>query len=83
MKIASSIVTEKFMALSLFCNSGIYYNHNLVSFDDSALKWGKELFDHYKGIARPITRVDLNLFPDTRGSYETSTFTRNIFIIND
>jgi predicted transcriptional regulator len=45
------------MALSLFCNSGIYYNHNLVSFDESALKWGKELFDHYKGIARPITRV--------------------------
>jgi hypothetical protein len=36
---------------------GIYYNHNLVSFDESALKWGKQLFDHYKGIARPITRV--------------------------
>lgn len=57
MKIASSIVTDKFMALSLFCNSGIYYNHNLVSFDESSLKWGKELFDHYKGMARPITRV--------------------------
>ncbi len=57
MKIASSIVTEKFMAISLFCNSGIYYNHNLVSFDDSALKWGRDLFDHYKNVARPITRV--------------------------
>jgi predicted transcriptional regulator len=57
MRIASSIVTDKFMTLSLFCNSGIYYNHNLVSFDESALKWGKELFDHYKGMARPITRV--------------------------
>ena len=57
MKIASSIVTEKFLALSLFCNSGIYYNHNLVSFDESALKWGKELFDHYKSLARPITKV--------------------------
>jgi len=57
MKIASSIVTEKFMALSLFCNSGIYYNHNLISFDESALKWGRELFNHYKGIARPITKI--------------------------
>lgn len=57
MKIASSIVTEKFMSLSLFCNNGIYYNHNLMSFDESALKWGKELFDHYKGMARPITKV--------------------------
>jgi predicted transcriptional regulator len=57
MKIASSIVSDKFMAFSLFCNSGIYYNHNLMSFDESALKWGNELFDHYKGMARPITRV--------------------------
>ncbi|HEY3362005.1 MAG TPA: winged helix-turn-helix domain-containing protein [Methanosarcina sp.] len=57
MKIASSIVTEKFMSLSLFCNSGIYYNHNLVSFDEGALRWGRELFDHYKNIARPITRL--------------------------
>lgn len=57
MKIASSIATEKFMAISLFCNSGIYYNHNLVSFDGSAKKWSRELFEHYKGLARPINRL--------------------------
>jgi predicted transcriptional regulator len=28
-----------------------------VSFDESALKWGKELFDHYRGVARPISKV--------------------------
>lgn len=57
MKIASSIATEKFMAISLFCNSGVYYNHNLVSFDDSAKKWGRELFEHYKNLARPINKI--------------------------
>ena len=57
MKIASCIATEKFMAISLFCNSGVYYNHNLVSFEDSAKKWGRELFEHYKNLARPITKL--------------------------
>lgn len=56
MKIASIITTEKFMAISLFCKSGIYYNHNLVSFDESAKKWGRELFYHYTNLSMPIKK---------------------------
>lgn len=58
-ELASSIVTDKFMAISLFYKKGIYHNHAVMSFEESALKWGEDLFMHYLNISRPITDDDL------------------------
>jgi predicted transcriptional regulator len=48
MKLAC-IVTDCFFSLSLFFKNGIFDSQiDLVSFDESALKWGRDLFDYYR-----------------------------------
>lgn len=46
-EIASAVVTNHFLSLSLFNNSGIYHNHTLMSFESSAIQWGNDLFQWY------------------------------------
>jgi len=44
------VVTENFFSLSLFLKNDIFdFQRELISFDKSALKWGEELFNFYKG----------------------------------
>ncbi|MDY0266696.1 MAG: winged helix-turn-helix domain-containing protein [Methanimicrococcus sp.] len=45
--IASAVVTNHFLSLSLFNNSGIYHNHSLMSFESSSIRWGDDLFRWY------------------------------------
>jgi predicted transcriptional regulator len=47
--IVSSVVTENFFSISLFNNSGTYHNHSMMSFEDSSIRWGKDLFLYYLG----------------------------------
>ncbi|MGB9941405.1 helix-turn-helix transcriptional regulator [Methanosarcina sp.] len=47
-------VTEKFMYLCLFDKQGKYDHRKVMSFDASALRWGRELFMHYKELSREV-----------------------------
>lgn len=50
-------VTEKFMYLCLFDRQGKYDHRKVMSFDASALKWGRELFMHYKELSREVIEI--------------------------
>ncbi|MGB9940968.1 helix-turn-helix transcriptional regulator [Methanosarcina sp.] len=56
-ELASSIVTDRFVSLSMISKEGRYYNHEMVSFEKSALAWGQELFDYYKDMSEQVTEI--------------------------
>jgi len=56
-ELASSIVTDLFMSLSMISKNGRYYNHEMVSFEKSALSWGQELFSYYMDMSEQITQI--------------------------
>lgn len=47
-------VTDRFMYLCLFDRQGKYDHRKVMSFDASALRWGRELFMYYKKSARKV-----------------------------
>jgi predicted transcriptional regulator len=52
------VVTDYFFSLSLFYANGSYDPRNdLVGYEESALKWGNDLFEHYKGMSRQVTSI--------------------------
>ncbi len=52
------VVTDVFFSMSLFFNPDTYDpRDDLVGYDQSSLKWGSDLFDHYKGMSRQITSI--------------------------
>ncbi|MDV0447855.1 hypothetical protein MsAg5_17720 [Methanosarcinaceae archaeon Ag5] len=51
MNLASCLITDKFVSLSLFTKDGLFYNHDLVSRNKSAINWGIDLFYHYRGLS--------------------------------
>ncbi len=56
-ELASSIVTDRFISLSMISKEGRYYNHEMVSFEKSALAWGQELFNYYRDMSEQITQI--------------------------
>jgi len=56
-ELASSIVTDRFISISLISKDGRYYNHEMVSFEKSALPWGQELFNYYRDMSEKITQI--------------------------
>jgi predicted transcriptional regulator len=36
-----------------------YHNHEMVSFEKTALVWGQELFNYYRDISEQITELKL------------------------
>ncbi|ABE52808.1 helix-turn-helix transcriptional regulator [Methanococcoides burtonii] len=49
------VVTDRFFSMSLFFKNGAYDPQNdLIGNDNAAIKWGKELFGHYKEKAKEI-----------------------------
>ena len=49
MQKSPSAVTDLFLSLSLFFKNGTFDpRSDLVGFDSSAIKWGEDLFKHYK-----------------------------------
>ncbi len=52
------VVTDIFFSMSLFFNPDTYDpRDDLVGYEGSALKWGSDLFEHYKNISRPVTSI--------------------------
>jgi len=46
-EIASAVVTDHFFSVSLLNNSGTYHNHAMMSFAESSIRWGEDLFNYY------------------------------------
>jgi predicted transcriptional regulator len=47
-------VTDDMMLLSFFTTQGIFDHKKLLCFDESALLWGMDLFEHYKQMAEKV-----------------------------
>jgi predicted transcriptional regulator len=56
-ELASSIVTDRFISISMISKDGRYYNHEMVSFEKSSLEWGKELYNYYRDMSEQITKI--------------------------
>ncbi|MDR0766911.1 MAG: winged helix-turn-helix domain-containing protein [Methanosarcinales archaeon] len=50
-KLASCMVTDKIISLSLFTKKGYFFNHDLISYDHSAILWGTDLFHHFRSLS--------------------------------
>jgi len=50
-------VTERFMYLCLFNKQGKYDHRKVMSFDVGALRWGKELFAHFKELSQEVIEI--------------------------
>jgi predicted transcriptional regulator len=48
------VVTDVFLLLSIFNKEGRYDHRDILSFDASALQWGKELFLHYLDSSKKV-----------------------------
>lgn len=53
-------VTERFMALMLLNKRGKLDRNLLISFENEAIEWGKELFMYYRGLSREFSREETN-----------------------
>ncbi len=52
------VVTDRFLSLSLFFKNGTFDPRNdLIGFDSSSIKWGEDLFKHYKEISIEIKNL--------------------------
>lgn len=50
------VVTDKFTSISLYNKNGSYDTQTiLISFEKSALKWGRELFEYYMKRSKEVT----------------------------
>jgi predicted transcriptional regulator len=41
----------------MISKDGRYYNHEMVSFEKSALCWGQELFKYYRDMSEKIDHI--------------------------
>lgn len=56
-KITEITVTDKIMLLGLFDKNGKFDQQFIMSFEPEALRWGRELFDYFKSLAKQVTKV--------------------------
>ncbi|AKB51492.1 Transcriptional regulator, ArsR family [Methanosarcina barkeri str. Wiesmoor] len=57
LKLPTIAVTEKFMYICLFDKQGKYDHRKVMSFDASALRWGKELFMYYNELSQEVIEI--------------------------
>lgn len=57
LKLPTIAVTEKFMYICLFDKQGKYDHRKVMSFDASALRWGRELFMHYNELSQEVIEI--------------------------
>ncbi|WP_292487596.1 winged helix-turn-helix domain-containing protein [Methanohalobium sp.] len=55
MGVASILVTDKLIYLNLLDKNGKFNHNKIISYDDSAVKWGQELVQYYTNISTRIT----------------------------
>jgi len=58
--VVSLTVTERFMALLLPNKKGTLDRSLLISSDNEAIEWGKELFMYYRGLSRKVSGDEVN-----------------------
>ncbi|MDY0386780.1 MAG: winged helix-turn-helix domain-containing protein [Methanolobus sp.] len=52
------VVTDNLFSASFFNNQGMYDHRDIMSFSQSSLKWGKELFKYYQKMAIEISKSE-------------------------
>ncbi len=52
-----NVVTDRFCSLVLFDRKGKFDHQRLMSFDESALEWCEELFNHYRDRSIPLEKL--------------------------
>jgi len=58
--VVSLTVSESFMALLLPNKKGILDRSLLISYNNEAIEWGKELFMYYRGLSRKVSGDEVN-----------------------
>lgn len=53
-KLGALSITDDLLLIAFFNTEGVFDHKKLLCFEESALSWGKELFEHYKEIAEKI-----------------------------
>lgn len=54
---ASSVVTDRFLSLTLFYKNSMFHNHAMMSFEKNALVWGKDMYQFFKKISQKVTSI--------------------------
>jgi predicted transcriptional regulator len=54
----SIIITDNLFSASFFNVNGLYDHRDIMSFSQSSLKWGEELFRYYQKVANPIPEFE-------------------------
>jgi predicted transcriptional regulator len=54
---ASSVVTDRFISLTLFYKNGMFHNHAMMSFEMNALNWGGEMYHFFKNRSQEVTSI--------------------------
>lgn len=57
-KIPAIVAADNFMAMALFPKNTVFDRKYMLSFEPSALAWGKELYDYYEQLSKQIHNVD-------------------------
>ena len=56
-KLTEITVTDKIMLLGLFDKNGKFDHQFIMSFEPSAIRWGRELFDYFKKLSRQVNKI--------------------------
>jgi predicted transcriptional regulator len=56
-KFSEITVTDKLMLLGLFDKNGKFDHQFIMSFDPSAIRWGRELFDYFKRLSKQVNKI--------------------------
>ncbi|MFY9199422.1 MAG: transcriptional regulator FilR1 domain-containing protein, partial [Methanosarcina flavescens] len=56
-KLTEVTVTDRIMLLGLFDKNGKFDQQFIMSFEQSALSWGQELFDYFKRLSRQVNKI--------------------------
>ncbi|WP_340818513.1 winged helix-turn-helix domain-containing protein [Methanolobus sp. WCC4] len=54
---ASSVVTDKFLSLTLFYKTGMFHNHAMLSFETNALMWGEDMYKFFRKISEEVPGI--------------------------
>ncbi len=54
---ASSVVTDRFLSLTLFYKTGMFHNHAMMSFEKEALVWGENMYHFFRRTAHEVNDI--------------------------
>lgn len=56
-RIPALVAADNFMTMALFPKNGVFDRKYVMSFETSALAWGKELYDYYEGLSEELKDI--------------------------